>query len=132
MSTEQGPLTSLSKRERQVMDVLFRLGQATVGEVQSALAASLNYNAVRGMLRVLTEKGLIGYRQDGVRYVYHALVPKDEAAESALAGLVQTFFEGSVEQAVATLLSKGERNLTSEELDRLAALIDQARKERGR
>lgn len=114
------------------MDTLYSLGEATVAEVQEALGEDLNYNAVRGMLRVLSEKGRVSYRQDGVRYVFRPAVPKEQAAASALSGLVKTFFEGSVEQTVASLLSSSERRLTIDELDRLVDLIEKSRRERDR
>ena len=118
---------NLSRRERQLLDILFRRGKATAAEVQAELGDGSSYSAVRGMLRVLTEKGLIHYTQDGVRYVFSPATSRDEAARSALDGLVQTFFAGSVEQAVSTLLSEQERSLSNEELDRLAELIERAR-----
>ena len=121
---------ALSKRERQVIEALYRLGEATVAEVQEALGEGTNYNAVRGMLRILTEKGRVDYRQEGARYVFRPAEPKEQAAANALTGLVRTFFDGSVEQTVATLLSSDERNLTDEELDRLGGLIERAKKER--
>lgn len=117
----------LSKRERQILEILYRRGKATAAEVQEELADGSSYSAVRGMLRVLSEKGLANHREDGVRYVFFPATPRDEAARTALTGLLDTFFAGSVEQVVATLLSERERNVSPEELDRLAKLIERAR-----
>jgi predicted transcriptional regulator len=120
--------SELSKRERQIVEILYRRGQATAADVQEDLADGSSYSAVRGMLRVLTEKGLATYRQEGAKYVYAASTPKEEAARSAVDRVVDTFFAGSVEQMVATLISERERHVSPEELDRLAQLIKDARK----
>jgi predicted transcriptional regulator len=120
---------SLSRRERQIMDVVYRLGRATAAEVQEALADPPSYSAVRALLRVLEEKGHLRHEQDGPRYVFLPTVPRDKARRSALRQLVQTFFEGSTAQAVAALLDAPDARLTDEDLDRLSRLIDQARKE---
>lgn len=121
---------NLSKRERQILEILYRRGRATAAEVQQDLNDGSTYSAVRGMLRVLNEKGLATFESEGVRYVFAPSTPRDEAARTALDGLVETFFSGSVSQVVSTLLSEKETKISVEELDRLAKLIEQARKER--
>lgn len=119
----------LSRRERQIMDVVYRLGRATAAEVQALLPDPPSYSAVRAHLRVLEEKGHLRHEQDGPRYVFLPTVPREKARRSALRQLVQTFFEGSTAQAVAALLDAPDANMSDEELKRLARLIDQARKE---
>jgi len=121
---------NLSKRERQILEILYRRGQATAAEVQEELNDGSTYSAVRGMLRVLNEKGLANFETEGVRYIFSPATPRDEAARTALDGLVKTFFSGSVSQVVSTLLNEKEAKISNEELDRLAALIDKARQER--
>lgn len=110
------------------METLYRLGEATVAQVQEGLDDAPNYNAVRGLLRILAEKGLVQIRQDGVRYLFSPTVPKEQAAKSALTNLMRTFFDGSVESTVATLLSERDRNLSDAELDRIAQMIEHARR----
>ena len=122
-------LTDLSRRERQIMDLLFQRGRATAAEVQRGLPDPPSYSAVRAMLRILEEKGHVRHEQDGPRYVYVARVDREKARHSALRHLVQTFFDGSAEQAVAALIGGGTSRLTEEELARMARMIDQARKE---
>jgi len=119
----------LSRRERQIMDVIYGRGQATAAEVLEGLPDPPSYSAVRAMLRVLEEKGHLRHEQQGPRYVFLPTVPREQARQSALKQLVQTFFDGSTEQAVAALLDQSARALSDAELDRLARLIDQARKE---
>lgn len=121
---------NLSKRERQILEILYRRGQATAAEVQEELNDGSTYSAVRGMLRVLNEKGLANFKTEGVRYIFSPATPRDEAARNALDGLLNTFFSGSVTQVVSSLLSEKETKISDEELDRLARLIEQARKER--
>ncbi len=116
----------LSRRERQIMDVLYRQGKASVGEVQEALPEPPAYSTVRALLRIMVDKGLVAYEDDGTRYLYAPTQPRQNAAVSALRQVVQTFFGGSAEQAVATLLSESEVNITDEELQRLALLIEEA------
>jgi predicted transcriptional regulator len=119
----------LSRRERQIMDVVYRLGRATAAEVKEALPDPPSYSSVRALLRVLEEKGHLRHEQDGPRYVFMPTVPRDKARRSALRQLVQTFFEGSTAQAVAALLGEPGAKLTDDDLDRLSHLIDQARNE---
>ena len=121
----------LSRRERQIMDVIYRLGRATVAAVLSELPDPPGYSAVRAMLRVLEDKGHLRHEEQGARYVFLPTVPREKARRSALKQLVRTFFDGSTEQAVAALLDLSAAKLTSDELNRLSKLIDQARKEEG-
>lgn len=121
----------LSRRERQVMDIVYRQGEAAVSEVLEALPDPPTYSAVRALLRILEEKGHLAHRQDGPRYVYYPTVPREEASQSALERLLATFFDGSVERTVATLLDLEAEKLSDEELDRLAELVATA-KSKGR
>ena len=126
-SKEEG--IRLSRRERQIMDVVYRRGLATAAEVLEDLPDPPGYSAVRAMLRVLEEKGHLRHDQQGPRYVFLPTVPREKARRSALKQLVQTFFEGSTEQTVAALLDLSTSKLSDAELDRLSQLINQARKE---
>ena len=119
----------LSRRERQIMDVVYRTGRATAAEVQEALPDPPSYSAVRAMLRILEEKGHLKHEQDGPRYVFLPTVPREKARRSALRQLVTTFFEGSTAQAVAALLGEPDAKLTEEDLEKLSRLIEQTRKE---
>jgi predicted transcriptional regulator len=119
--------SGLSRRERQIMEILYRKGQASAGEVQEALADAPGYSAVRALLRILEAKGYASHARDGAKYIYRPATPRTQAAQAALAQVVQTFFGGSVEQVVATLVSEADTKLSEAELDRLALLIDQAR-----
>ncbi len=121
------PQTHLSRRERQIMDAIWRVGRATVAEVLERLPDPPSYSAVRAMLRILEEKGHLKHEEAGPRYVYVPTTPRDEARESALKHLVRTFFNNSTESAVAALLELPERGLSDAELDRLSRLIEQAR-----
>ena len=119
----------LSKRERQIMDALYRLGKASALEIRESIPNPPTYTAVRTLLTILQEKGHVTYQRDGARYIYEPVVPRDEMALSVVDGVLQTFFEGSVERIVATLLERKDTKLTDEELDRLAELIEQAKRE---
>ena len=121
--------TDLSRRERQIMDILYELGRATAAEVREQLPDPPSYSAVRAMLRILEDKGHLQHEQDGPRYVYLPTVPRDEARESALRRLVRTFFDGSAESAMAALLDLGVEDLDEEALRRLAGRIEEARRE---
>jgi predicted transcriptional regulator len=123
--------SDLSRRERQIMEILYQRGRASASEVLEALPDPPSYSAVRALLRVLETKGHARHVREGARYVYLPTQPRSRAAQSALTQVVRTFFGGSVEQAVATLLSDEDLHLSDEELARLAALIEQA-KEGGR
>jgi len=123
------PHANLSRRERQIMDVIYTCGSATVQDVVDQLSDPPSYSAVRAMLRLLEEKGHLQHKQDGPRYVYQPVVPREQARESAMKQMLRTFFDGSATQAVATLLDLSGSKISREELDRLAELIDQTRKE---
>ena len=111
------------------MDVLYRKGRATAGEIMAELPDPPGNSAIRAMLRVLEEKKHIRHEAEDLRYVYMPVVPRDKARKSALKHVVETFFDGSTEQAVATLLNVSAQDLKTEDFDRLAALIEKARKE---
>jgi len=119
---------NLSRRERQIMDIVFRLNQATAAEVMDNLPEAPGYSAVRAMLRILEERGHLQHRREGPRYVYSATVDFERASNSALERVVSTFFDDSVPATVAALLDMNE-NMSREELDRLSTLIEKARKE---
>lgn len=120
---------TLSRRERQIMDILYELQEATAQQVLELLPSPPGYSAVRALLRVLEHKGHVGHRQDGPRYVFAPLVARDKARRNALRHLVKTFFDDSAEDAVAALLDLKEENLTAEEYARLEELIRKARRE---
>jgi predicted transcriptional regulator len=124
-----GAERGLSRRERQIMDVLYRCGKATASEVLEALPDPPGYSAVRAMLRVLEEKGHVRHEEQGPRYVFLPTVPREKAKRSAVKHLLDTFFNGSAEQAVAALLDASAAELSREQLDRMALLIEQAKKE---
>jgi predicted transcriptional regulator len=119
----------LSRREREMMNIIFRTGKASATEVLEAMAEPPSYSAVRATLRVLEQKGHLKHQHDGTRYVYTPTVNRENARSSALDQLMSTFFEGSAANVVATLIEKSKDNLTPEELDRLSKLIAEARKE---
>ena len=119
----------LSRRERQIMDILYRRGKASAAEVREAMEDAPGYSAVRAMLRVLEDKGHIRHQAEGLRYVYVPVVAREQAKRSAVKHLMNTFFNDSPEQIVAALLDVSSTRLTGEELDRMAALIDKARRE---
>jgi predicted transcriptional regulator len=118
-----------SRRERQIMDVLFRLGRATAAEVQAELPDAPSYSAVRAHLRTLEEKGQVRHAAEELRYVYSPCIKPERARRSALDHLVQTFFGGSAAQAAAALIDAESAKLSADELDRLQALLNKARQE---
>ncbi len=120
----------LSRRERQIMDVLFARGRATGPEIQEGLPDKPNYSTVRTILRVLERKGYVRHAAEGLRYVYEPTVARQAASRSALQRIIRTFFEGSAKQAVAALLNPDVFRLSKKELDELAQMIDQAKKEK--
>jgi predicted transcriptional regulator len=122
-------LPGLSRRERQIMDVLYQRGKASAADVREGIADPPSYSAVRAMLRVLEEKGHIAHSMDGVKYVYSPTVRRDKAKRSALKHLLDTFFNHSPEQVVAALLDVSSTRLTREELDRMAGIIERAKQE---
>jgi BlaI family transcriptional regulator, penicillinase repressor len=121
--------STLSRRERQIMDFLFQRGSATAAEVLEGIADPPSYSAVRAMLRTLEGKGHVRHREEGPRYVYEPTVARDTARRSALRHLLTTFFNGSTEQALAALLDAQDRKLSAAELSRLGVLIEQAKRE---
>jgi predicted transcriptional regulator len=122
----------LTRRERQIMDILYRRGRATAGEVLNDLSGSPNYSTVRTQLRVLEGKGHVRHEEQGLRYVYTPAVPRHAARRSALKHLVETFFDGSTEKVVGALLGGEGSRLSEDELERIAALVAKARKEGSR
>ena len=124
--------STLSRRERQIMDVLYRRGRATAAEVMQDLTGDPHSSTVRTQLRVLEDKGHVRHEEEGLRYVYMPAVPRHAARKSALRHLVETFFAGSTEKAVAALLGREGSRLSDEELDRIADLIAKTRKEGSR
>lgn len=124
--------TVLSRRERQIMDILFRRGRATASDVMEDLGGTSSYSTVRTQLRVLETKGHVRHEEEGLRYVYVPAVKRQAARKSAVRHLVETFFDGSAEKAVAALLGGEASRLSEEELERIAGLIERARKEGSR
>jgi predicted transcriptional regulator len=123
------PLVALSRRERQIMEIVYREGRASATDVLTRLPDPPSYSAVRALLKVLENKGHLKHVLEGTRYVYLPTLPADRARRSALRRVTDTFFEGSAEKAVAALLTLSKDDLTAAELDRLARLIEDARKE---
>src|ERR671939_2136139 len=123
------PHRDLGRRERQLMDVVYRLGKASAAEVRAELPDPPSYSAVRAMLRLLEEKGLLTHEQDGLRYVYRPTVAREQARRSALRHLVKTFFGGSPAQAAAALLEMSDAKLSAEDRARLAKLVATAKTE---
>jgi len=121
------PAPKLSRRERQIMDILYRRGKASAAEVLEVMEDPPSYSAVRAMLRILEEKGHVRHENVELKYVYSPTVPREKAKRSAVKHLLDTFFGGSPEQAMAALLDS--RHLTPEELERMSRMIEQARKE---
>lgn len=120
---------ALSRRERQIMDILYKLERASVGEVLAKLADQPSYSTVRAQLRVLEEKGHVRHEEHGLRYIYIPAVPRDVARRSALRHLVDTFFEGSTEKVVVALLGGEAARISAEELESISRLISRGRKE---
>lgn len=123
------PDLDLSRRERQIMEIVYQRGRATVAEVLEDLPDPPSYSAVRALLRILEEKGHLKHEHDGPRYVYIPTVPRAQARDSAMKRLVRTFFDGSPEKAAAAFLDMSAAQLSDEDLDRLAEMIEQARRE---
>ena len=119
----------LSRRERQIMDIIYQSGSATAAEVMENLPDPPSYSAVRALLKVLELKGHLKHRQDGPRYMYSPKLSREKAKRSALKHLIQTFFDGSAEQAVATLLDVSKSELSDDNLDRLKKLIERTKQE---
>jgi BlaI family penicillinase repressor len=123
-------LTHLSRRERQIMDILYRDGKATVAAVRASLPEAPGYSAVRAMLRILEEKGHVRHEHAGARYLYIPTLKREAAKRSALRHVVNTFFEGSAAQVMAALFEISARDLDDEELARLRQLVDEAKRRR--
>jgi predicted transcriptional regulator len=121
--------SALSRRERQIMDVIYRMGEATAQDVLDHLPDPPSYSAVRALLRILEDKGHLRHRSEGQRYVYLPTVSRDRARASALRQLVRTFFDGSAGAAAAALLDLSRDDLTEAELDKLETLVERVRKE---
>ncbi len=119
----------LSRREREILEILYQRGKSSAADVRAAIADPPSYSAVRALLRILEEKGHVRHQAEQLRYVYMPVVPRNKAKRSEVKRLLDTFFEGSPEQVVAALLDVSSTRLTPDELDRMAALIEQARKE---
>ena len=130
--TKSSTHTTLTRRERQIMDVLYRRGRATAAEVMADLPGEPNYSTVRTQLRVLEDKAHVRHDEEGLRYVYAPAVPRHAARKSALKHLVETFFDGSAEQVVAAVLGGEASRLSDEDLERIGELIDKARKDGSR
>lgn len=131
MTAPPAHTASLTKRERQIMDVLYRLGRATVADVIEHLEGAPAYSTVRTQLGVLERKGHAKHEEEGLRYIYLPTVPRHSARRSALRHLVDTFFEGSTAKAVAALLGGEGTRVSDEELARLEALVKNARRDPG-
>src|SRR3954470_5650115 len=121
--------SGLARREREIMDILYRRGRATANEVMADLSGTPSYSTVRTQLRVMEEKGHVRHEEEGLRYVYTPAVPRHAARRSALRHLVETFFDGSAEKTVAALLGSEGTRMSDDELDRIAELVEKARKE---
>jgi BlaI family transcriptional regulator, penicillinase repressor len=120
---------NLSRRERQIMDILYQRGRATAAEIHQSLPDAPTYSAVRAKLRVLEEKGHVRHEEQALKYVYVPTVARDTARRSAMRHMVSTFFEGSVEQAVAALLDLSSANLSKQDLDRISRLVEEAKQQ---
>jgi len=121
------PHHTLTRRERQIMDILYRRGPATAGEVMEELSGDPNYSTVRTQLRVLEEKGHVRHEEIGLRYVYSPAIPRSSARKSALRHVVDTFFDGSAEHAITAMLGGEGAKLSDDELDRIADLVKQSK-----
>jgi BlaI family transcriptional regulator, penicillinase repressor len=117
----------LSKRERQIMDVVYRRGRATAAEVHEELPDAPTYTTVRGLLRILEEKGHLQHAEEGPRYVYRPSTPREDAGASLLSHVVSTFFDGSAAKAMAALLGSSAGRVNDADLERLAELVERAR-----
>jgi len=122
-------LKDLSRRERQIMDILYQRSKASAAEVREAMPDAPGYSAVRAMLRVLEDKGHVRHQEEGLKYVYVPTVARDKAKRSVVKHVLETFFNGSAEQAVAALLDVSASKLTREELERMSELIERAKQE---
>lgn len=126
---KSNPDKDLSKRERQLLDALYRLGKASAAEIRESVEDPPTYTAVRTHLTNLETKGFVRYENDGTRYIYEPVVPKEEMAELAVRGLMETFFDNRVDLIVSTLLSRRDRTLSEAEIEKLSAMIEEAKRE---
>lgn len=122
-------LTGLSRRERQIMEILYQRGKGSASEIREAMPDAPSYSAVRALLRVLEEKGHLDHENEGLKYIYLPVVKRDKAKRSAVKHLVDTFFRDAPEQVVAALLDVSSKRLTHQDLDRMAEMIEKAKKE---
>ena len=122
-------VSALSRRERQIMDILYQRGKSSASEVREAMPDAPSYSAVRAMLRVLEDKGHVRHRSEGLRYVYLPMVAHEKARRSAVKHLVDTFFSNAPEDVVAALLDVSSPRVTREELDRMSEMIERAKRE---
>lgn len=120
---------NLGRRERQIMEIIYAHGKASVTDVLNALPDPPSYSAVRAMLRLLEEKGHLRHKEEGRKFIYVPIVPAEKARRSALRNLLHTFFGGSITQAMASLIDLDKKKLSQEDLSRIAKLIDEAKKE---
>lgn len=119
----------LSRRERQIMEIIYQLGKASVADVIEEMDAPPSYSAIRTIMNLMVDKGFLKINTKGKKYIYAPALPRDKASRSALNNLLQTFFSGSVAQAVVSLINLHKDNLSAEDLDRLARLIEKAKTE---
>ena len=126
MSKQSRP--GLSRREREIMDILYKVGRATAAEVMNELSGEPHYSTVRTQLRVLEGKGHVKHEEQGLRFIYSPTVPRSAVRQSALRHLIDTFYDGSTEKVVAALLGVEGSKLSPEQLDRIAGMVDKARK----
>jgi predicted transcriptional regulator len=124
------PLAQLSRRERQIVDVLFRLGKASAADVRNAMPEPPSDSAVRTILRILEKKGVVRHEEEGGKYWFRAVQSRESARTSALRGLLQTFFDGSGARAALALLGNSRAELTEDEIDRLSEIVEDAKKRR--
>ncbi|GAB1264761.1 BlaI/MecI/CopY family transcriptional regulator [Aurantivibrio infirmus] len=121
--------TEFSRRERQIMDVIYRFEKATAREIHEAISDAPSYTSIRSHLRAMVDKGYLDYSQEGIRYVYTAVVPKTKAKSSALQNVLTNFFGGSHQDLIATLIDTEAKNLSEHDLDQLSNLIEKAKQE---
>lgn len=121
----------LSRRERQIMDIVYERGQASALEIQESIPDAPSYTTVRTLLRILENKGHLTHQKQGAYYVYSPTQPRSQAADAALARVVKTFFDSNIERVVSALLSNADSELNAEQLERLTQLIEQAKQEEG-
>jgi predicted transcriptional regulator len=123
------PKDGYSRREREIMDALYKLGKASAAEIREQIADAPTYTAIRTHLSILEKKGHVRHASDGTRYIYEPLVAREQMGRRAIDSLLKTFFDNSVERAVTALLTRDDANIPREDLDRLARLIEKAKRE---